>query len=200
MYNKKRTLICITGADGSGKSTLINGLKKEWSYAWEVSIWDMLENSAGQIFSGKKAVDDYLCLLDTNARLLFLAHAMQAAIDKALQSDTRIIIINAYYYKYFASETVMGADRELVQYLASRMPVPDKTILLSYRPELSAVRKKRFSRYECGCRDATPENFIGFQTRLIAEFETYTKSDWCILDSSFLPEELCALAVKYISE
>ncbi|WP_343667589.1 hypothetical protein [Chitinophaga sp.] len=199
MYNNERRIICITGADGSGKSTLVDGIKKECPQAYEVSIWDMLANPAAKIFTSKKDIDDYLCLLSADARLLFLAHAMEAAMDMALRSDAPLLLINAYYYKYFSAEVLMGANPALEKQLAGRMPVPDKTIYLHHAPALSAARKTRFSKYECGCREATAANFIDFQNKVVMEFERYIQPDWYLLDASHDVPTLSSMAIQFIS-
>ncbi|WP_299255328.1 P-loop NTPase fold protein [uncultured Aquimarina sp.] len=200
MSNKKPTIICITGPDGSGKSTLISNLINEVSNTMEVTIWDALNNKEGTLFSTKKDIDDYLCLLSPNARLLFLAHALQYAIDKALTSDVEIVFINAYYYKYFSSEKVLGADQKLIDALISNFPIPDKTIFLSVSPQISTARKKYLSRYECGCRAATLEHFIDFQKKVNLTFETYIQPEWFILDAKNSPEVLKDKTLKIIAQ
>ncbi|MCH2218580.1 MAG: ATP-binding protein [Flavobacteriales bacterium] len=58
MYNK---ILCITGCDGTGKSTIIENLAKEIPNAYVAHIWDALQDSSGKLFSSKEAVDDYSC-------------------------------------------------------------------------------------------------------------------------------------------
>lgn len=198
MSNNSPIIICITGPDGSGKSTLIDALKKEIPEAKEVTIWDALDNTEVALFSNKKDVDDYLCILSPNARLLFLAHALQYAIDKALASGVATIIANAYYYKYFSAEKVLGADQVLIDTLTSHLPVPDTTIFLSLSPDISATRKKYLSKYECGCREATSAHFIEFQKKANTVFETYIQSDWHILNAEDTPETLTQKALQII--
>lgn len=198
MSNNSPTIICITGPDGSGKSTLVDALIKEIPEAREVTIWDALDNTEVALFSNKKDVDDYLCILSPDARLLFLGHALQYAIDKALASGVATIIVNAYYYKYFSAEKVLGADQTLMDTLTLHLPVPDITIFLSLSPELSATRKKYLSKYECGCREATSAHFIEFQKKANTVFETYIQSDWHILNAEDTPETLTQKALQII--
>jgi dTMP kinase len=199
MSNKKPTIICVTGPDGSGKSTLVEHLVHALPHAKEVTIWDALDNKDAALFSSKKDVDTYLCILSPEARLLFMAHALRYAVDTALASGIETILLNAYYYKYFASEAAMGAHQDLIDTLAATFPTPDKTIFLSLSPEISASRKKYLSKYECGCREATTENFIDFQKKADKEFETYIQPDWHILNAEDSPETLQEQALQIIT-
>ena len=103
-------LIAITGTDGTGKSTLCRNLCAKYSTFKEVSIWDAM---SGSLFHSKKDIDEYLCSLSANARLLFLSHALIQALDMAGKSKVEVLLLNGYYYKYFASELALGADLEL---------------------------------------------------------------------------------------
>jgi thymidylate kinase len=200
MSNNKPTIICVTGLDGSGKSTLINHLIPEVSNAIEVSIWDALNTGKLALFSSKKEVDDYLCMLSPNARLLFLAHALQYAIDTALISSADTIFINAYYYKYFSSEKALGADQKLIDSLIESLPKPDITIYLSISSEISAGRKKHRSQYECGCKEATVANFIIFQKKTDRVFKTYIQPEWFELDAENSSEILKQQTLKIITQ
>jgi len=200
MSNKKPTIICITGPDGSGKSTLISNVINELSNSIEVTIWDAFNIEGVALFNTKRDIDAYLCMLSPNARLLFLAHALQYAIDKALASEVDTIFINAYYYKYFSSEKVLGADQVLIDALISNFPIPDKTIFISLSPEISASRKEKLSQYECGCRVATSEHFIDFQKKVNLVFEAYKKPTWFVLDAQKSPEVLKDTTLKIIAQ
>ncbi len=198
--NKKPTIICVTGPDGSGKSTLIANLVNTLSNAVEVTIWDALNNDQVALFSTKRDVDHYLCLLSPDARLLFLAHALKYAVDTAMESGIETIILNAYYYKYFASEATLGADIKLIKTLVSTFPIPDKTIFLSLPPEMCASRKKHLSRYECGCKEATLENFIDFQKKTALVFKSYKQPEWFVLNAEHSPEVLKEKTLKIITQ
>lgn len=199
MSNKKPTIICITGSDGSGKSTLITHLVNTLTNVIEVTIWDAFNNKEVALFSSKKDIDHYLCLLSPDARLLFLAHALQYAIDTAVNAGKEIILLNAYYYKYFASEAVLGANKALIKTLASTFPVPDITLFLSLPLAVSASRKKQLSRYECGCRETTKENFIDFQEKAVIAFDLYKQPDWIVLNAMDSPELLKEKTLKIIA-
>tara|TARA_R110002050_G_scaffold26592_3_gene69889 strand:- start:3199 stop:3801 length:603 start_codon:yes stop_codon:yes gene_type:complete len=199
MFNKKPKIICITGSDGSGKSTLIANLLNELPNAKEVTIWDAFNNKKVSIFSNKKEIDMYLCLLSSDARVLFLSHALKYAIDKAIDSKAEIILLNAYYYKYFSSEISYGASRLLIKSLVEIYPVPDINIFLSLSPEISVLRKKQLSKYECGCKEATRENFINFQQKVNESFKIYIQPDWFELDAQNSPEELKNKTLKILS-
>lgn len=187
MSSKK--LICITGADGTGKSTVVESLSKRYPQAIISEIWDALKQNDVQLFSSKKAVDEYLCSLTPNSRLLFLAHALRFSMDKCLESKAEIILINSYYNKYFASELALGADPELVKQLMEQFPKPDYVIHLTLSPEECAKRKAKFSQYECGAKnEVSSADFINFQKSALEKWELFDQSGWINIDTS-LPIE-----------
>ena len=144
-----KKLFCITGMDGVGKSTLINRLTTEFSSCFVSDIWDLMKSPTKSIpFKSKKDVDDFLCTLTPDSRLLFLAHALKYSIDTALSSENEIIIVNAYYYKYFASEIALGANQELAKSLQNCFSKPDVIIELVLPVKEIVKRKSSFSRYE----------------------------------------------------
>ena len=185
-----KKLICITGKDGTGKSTQIELLKKKYPDAYISEIWDLLDSSQNKLkFASKKEIDEYLCGLTPNSRLLFLMHALKFSVDKAMSSNACIIILNAYHYKYLASEIALGADKQLAQALAKSFPVPDFVIELRLESDIAAKRKQRFSRYECGAGDTVSKNlFIDFQEQII--LNPHKHENWCVIDGNLKPDEI----------
>ncbi len=194
-------LICITGADGTGKSTLIQSLAPYFPQAYTATVWDLLKNGAeGLPFRSKQQVDSYLCSLTPDSRLLFLAHAMKYAVDQAQESHAEAIIIDSYFYKYTATELALGADRLLARHLGKTFPLPDRTLLLELPLSLMAERKARFSRYECGLAAAPgPTEFLAFQAKVLAEWQHFSIPNVQRLDARLPKEELSALAIQKIN-
>lgn len=190
-------LICIAGMDGTGKSTLVKGLHQHFPDAAVAEIWDLLRQERSTLFISKRDVDNYLSTLTPDSRLLFLAHAMKYALDKAMNASR--VLINAYLYKYFAAELAYGADRTLVRKIIEAMPVPDVVICLKLNPAAIAVRKDRFTRYECGfAAEPSPEKFIAFQERVAEEWKIFDQSKWEMVDAGAAPEELVQQSLKLI--
>ncbi len=167
--------ICITGKDGTGKSTIIKKLAQHYKSTYVATIWNLLENPVNGIpFNSKQDVDNFLCGLTPDSRLLFLAHAMKYSIDKAFESKKEVIITDGYYYKYFASEKVLGASQKLMDSLMECFPVPDVIIEIDLPLEIAANRKLQFSRYECGLKlSASLENFMAFQTNVYKAWDMF---------------------------
>jgi thymidylate kinase len=189
MSNKKR-IVCITGGDGAGKSTLVNAVAASRPEAHVAGIWDAQEGAA-RLFSSKKEIDGYLCSLTPDSRLLFLAHALHYSTELALQSDRDLIIFNGYWYKYFATERAGGASSSLARSLAGLFPVPHLTIRLALSPEERGARKTVFSRYECGCSETpAPTDFIAFQTAAEPHWNEWETATWTTLDARRSPQAL----------
>lgn len=191
-------LICITGQDGVGKNTLIDLLSLHLDSVCSVNIWDGLEASPS-LFSTKQSVDAYLCSLNSGARLLFLAHALTFALEKALALKKEWILLNAYYYKYFATEAALGTDINGIKALTTFFPTPQKVLFLDLSVEMAATRKTNFSHYECGMSPtAKKEDFIEFQQKVSTFWNIFDQKKWAKLDASITPNELCVEALKII--
>lgn len=191
-----KKMIVITGIDGTGKSTLIKTILDTGFKAKEITIWDAMDPS---VFQSKKQVGQFLSSLNSNARLLFLSHALVQAYEKAKQSDHEILIFNAYYFKYFASERVYGADKNLIASLISFFPKPDLVIELVLDEELCFERKNEVTAYECGFQQPDKESFIRFQSSVIKQWNEFDKTSWLTVSSLESPSsvaEKCLLEIE----
>jgi len=190
----KPTLLCVTGIDGAGKSTVCDFLNSNLHDCHISNIWDLMELDHVTIpFKSKLEVDNFLCHLTPDSRLLFLAHAMQYSVDKAFASGKQFIVANSYYYKYFATELALGANPQLVASLMQAFPQPQLVIELVVPPQTIVIRKKHYSRYECGLA-TTPnqDTFIAFQNKAMQHWYMYNKSDWQQVASTGTIENLYA--------
>jgi thymidylate kinase len=157
-------LIAITGMDGCGKSSVTNFLQQQFPNSFVAEIWQPMYGKHSP-FSSKQAVDNYLCSLTTEARSLFLTHALLESTQNALTSDADILFLNAYYYKYFASELAMGTSEKVIEQLIALFPKPDVVIEITCPIDLVTQRKQHYSRYECGCvNEANAATFLNFQS------------------------------------
>ncbi|MBN2484412.1 MAG: hypothetical protein JXB34_00415 [Bacteroidales bacterium] len=180
-----KKIICITGADGAGKSTVIKTLQEKLAPVYLATIWDLLGLDAGGVlFKSKAEVDQYLCSLTPGSRLLFLAHAMKYATDKAMESKRQIILIDSYYYKYFVSELSLGANKEHTILLQDMFPPAGITIKLELPAKAAAERKQYFSRYECGLEKIPDQQkFIKFQESLPPYWQIFENNNWHKIDA-----------------
>ncbi len=194
-------LVCITGPDGSGKSTLVGILASRLPSCHVANIWDLMDGGISNVpFSSKKEIDGYLCELSPDARLLFLAHALKFSLDRALASGKQTVLLNAYFYKYFVSELALGADNKLVESLNSHFVVPDRVFLLELDSETCASRKNVFSRYESGLSKEPGKNsFVSFQNKTARYWKHFVKNNWHRLDANNDTEKLAQEILNQIS-
>jgi dTMP kinase len=195
-----KKLICITGIDGTGKSTLIKGVLKHFGNFYHATIWDLMTSSAkGLPFKSKTDIDDFLCSLTLDSRLLFLAHCLKYALDKAFESTANSILIDSYYFKYFATEKALGANEQLIHSLELSFPTPDLVIELLLPVENCSQRKNNFSRYECGLA-GEPDilSFINFQKKALLEWNRFDRANWFRIDAQKDPESILGETIKMI--
>lgn len=158
------TIICVSGADGSGKSTLVAGLSRALPRASVVTIWDLMADPrAAPIFVNKDQLQAFLGSLQLESRSLFLMSCLRAAMERAAPG---LLLVDSYWYKYLANELALGAEPSRLAPLSALFEKPALTFHLELAPSLAAARKKgTFSPYECGLRTPSAGNFVEFQTR-----------------------------------
>ena len=198
MYNKK--LICITGPDGSGKSTLINSLLAHFPSAKKISIWDAFASDQNKIFDSKASIDNYLCQLSPLSRTFFLTHALHESIKNITKSEADIVFADSYFYKYYCSELTLGTPLEIIKSLSQHYIQPDAVISLIADASLCATRKNTFTRYECGL-DASPDkkSFNDFQKKCADNWHYFKKDSWVNIDATNTPENILATTFKTIN-
>ncbi|UKN00245.1 hypothetical protein K6119_10920 [Paracrocinitomix mangrovi] len=189
-------LIVVTGKDGSGKSTLVDGIAQLYPEFHVASIWDAMKFG---LFQSKKDIDDYLCKLSADARLLFLSHALEQSIEIAKESKADTVLMNAYYYKYFASELTLGASENLVKSLIEFFPKADLVINLEIEEELALSRKQSLSKYECGVQEQSDKAFLSFQKLAGKQWSFFDQSTWYNINAISSIEEIKNKALEIIS-
>jgi len=159
----------------------------------------MTDPVKGLPFQSKQQVDNFLCELTPDSRLFFLAHAMKYSIDKAFESDKKSILIDSYYYKYFASELILGADKRMVLDLQQVFPQPHVVIELVLPVEESVKRKSHYSRYECGLSNQPgASSFLDFQRRVRGAWEQIETSNWQQVDARMSPGDVLNETLTHI--
>lgn len=173
-------LVCVTGADGSGKTTQIVRLaerlaRRERMKVAAVTVWDLLLDPAAQgsvPFKGPREVDRYLGILHPTARALFIYHCFYQALELAKRRDPEVLLVNAYWYKYYATEVAHGGDADVLLRLAGVFEEPEITFFLRVSVEEALRRKTEPSAYECGFpEEPGPEAFAAFQRRAHAALD-----------------------------
>ena len=170
-----------------GKTTLVDKLCELNTNWYEVSIWDPMKRG---LFQSKKDIDKYLCSLSANARIQFLSHALTEALDMGMKSGKEVLLLNGYYYKYFASELVLGASLELVKGLIASFPKPELVIQLELDEKTAAVRKINYSSYECGLKESSESNFTSFQKEVNKEWSKFDQTNWVKISALNKPEQV----------
>lgn len=163
--------IVISGADGTGKTTLIDGLAKrlraEGRSVACVSLWDLYQApELPRIFTSRGEAQQYLRSVSSRSRVHFFLHCLYGALDRAeAAGPVDVLLIDAYWYKYLAGERALGHSFAL-EGLVADFPVPDVILELDAPPEQTAARKQTFGLYECGLVSADRGSFVAFQRKL----------------------------------
>lgn len=185
-------IICVTGPDGSGKTTQVTKLAEVLERTAKrkvaaVTIWDLLLDPTCKgkvLFDDPAKVDRYLSILHPTSRALFLYHCYAEALELAKKRGADVLLLNSYWYKYYATEVAHGGDRDLLRQLAVVFPEPDLTFYLRVHPEEAFARKARLSGYETGFAEPrSKEGFVSFQRVAHGVLEDLSKElGWVVLD------------------
>lgn len=164
------------------------------------TIWQSMEDNH-RLFNSKEDVLKYMAGLSVDSRVLFLAHSLRYALDKALKSNAKTVLIDGYYFKYFAPELALGANETLVRQLISQFPEPDLILRLQLDPSIAYSRKKKVTPYECGFNAAvSEENFVAFQNQVLDRWNFFDLQNATSLHSTTTAADLASRAFTVVSE
>lgn len=200
----RKRLLCIAGADGSGKTTqiarLASAFETQGHSVAAVTIWDAFLDpavSAKLPFANPEEVYAYLKVLAPTARAHFLFHAMHLALDLAATRGADTVLVNAYWYKYYATEVAHGGDPQVLRSLAAGFPTPDRVFHLTVRPDEALARKQLRSDYESGYGD--DQEFLSFQERSHAALDALSSEfDWVRIDGTAPVAEITATVLEQL--
>jgi dTMP kinase len=167
-------LIAITGPDGSGKSTacyksaeLLNA-RLGAGAARVSSAWDATEASG--LFPTRESVQAYFKSLAPHARTLFILHAVSHSLALAKEANPRFLLIDAYFYKYVASELTYGTPESVALAACQGFDAPERVFFLGIDPATAWKRKLVASSYESGGAEGHAA-FLEFQRRMSQSWE-----------------------------
>lgn len=194
--------------DGAGKSTQIDELaarlEGDGRSVAVATIWDLILDPAFEgraLFAEPSEADGYLELLSPVSRMFFLAHSISESVVRALARGTDVLLLNAYWYKYYATEVAHGGDRAVLRAINSVLPEPHVTFYLRITPAEAARRKGTFSAYEAGF--ATPRSaaaFEAFQAPAVRELDALAEElGWIALPDQAPTTDLTDLIVDHLA-
>ena len=160
--------ICITGLDGSGKSTQAKLLASRLPNSRIVSVWDIISKAEFQpwtIYKKTLNVEKYVMNLYPTTRSLFIFHAFNEAYQRALNSEVDFLIFDSHWYKYWAVEQAMDAPVLLGEFFKQQYPASNLTFYLQLSLQNQMKRKTKLSLYESGHNEKENlDNFARIQS------------------------------------
>jgi len=179
--------ICITGLDGSGKSTQVKLLADKLPKSRIVSVWDFIvrpEFQEWSIYKMPPDVEKYVVNLSPTARSLFIFHAFHESYVRAMNSDVEYLIFDSYWYKYLAIEEAMGCPKSFSNFLKSQYKEPDFIFYLDLPNKSLPTRKPKISYYESGNKDKIDyKNFINIQKNAKSVIENFLPDKTICIDA-----------------
>lgn len=192
-------LVALVGIDGCGKSTQARRLQEHWEAEGRsvraTEVWDVLRDPSldTSFTGGPEQLRAYLGQLESTARCLFVFHALQESFQRAQAAGADVLLATGFVPKYAVVEELLGSPRGLMEALGALFPRPDRTLWLDLDPAEAAARRERYTRYECGGSEASPQTFTAFQARCRDRLAIWAARDgWIRVDASGDPDQVTA--------
>jgi thymidylate kinase len=169
------------------------------------TIWDPVLDPAlagRALFDTPSDADRYLALLEPTARMYFLSHAISESFARGVARATDVLLLNAYWYKYYATEVAHGGEPAVLRAITRVLPSPDVTFYLRISVAEAARRKGAFSAYETGFAPVrSVEMFESFQEPALRELELLrAEFQWIVLPSDTPAPALTDHMVAHLAE
>jgi thymidylate kinase len=204
-------LVCIVGADGSGKSTLTQSLnqelKKNSLNTHNVDRWDILNNElvpCGRfIKKDLKQLRTCVAEMPLNARFRFLTWAMSISLDYARKSvgENGVLLFDSFWQKHAAVEIAYGNPSADIMSLVASFPKPEFVFYLKANPNITLSRiRKNLVPYECGMDESCSDNsFLNHQNKIIKLLDIWSKENqWIELDANLPTNQLIDETLKHL--
>lgn len=179
-------IAAIVGADGAGKSTVVQALRERLGDDTRViDRWDIVGNSeeyptADFIKPEKRYVRTCSALMSAESRLLFLLWTSIASVveRKSAEPPGSVVLLDGYWMKHAASEIAYGLDQRWVEQVVAGLPGVDIVLYLCSDPETAWSHiSDRVVPYECAM-DLTcaKPSFMDHQKKIHEVFDAW--ADW----------------------
>lgn len=171
-------IISIVGTDGSGKSSsarfLSETLRNNAVSVATLDKWDIYDFDKHPecrfLQSPLPLLRKCISEMPGAGRAMFIFWSIYISMSKANFDDETVFVLDGYWMKHFATETVFGVNADWIRTVAEQLPNPDLTILLQVDPHEAYHRKEvinDFVPYEFGLDpEMKKENFLTHQAKV----------------------------------
>ena len=190
-------IISFVGTDGSGKSTAVKHLTQALrDGGTEVQVLDKWDIYDFEQHPECRFLQSPLTLLRKcisempgTSRAMFIFWSIYISMSKVDFNDGRVYVLDGYWMKHFATETLFGVDTDWIKATAAQLPQPDLTIFLHVPPEEAYKRKEAvndFVPYEFGLDpEMKKDNFLTHQAKVLGVMEDWAQQfQWVTLDGT----------------
>jgi dTMP kinase len=192
-------IISLVGSDGAGKSTVsrlaTDRLTAEGQLIDRIDRWDIVDNPAypATRFMRPDVPDTRLCVAEmpNASRFLFLMWSIGMALLGRAPGASRpeaVTLLDGYWMKHAASETVYGLNRPWVESVVTGLPPSELVVYLRLSPEQAWERKvgRDVVPYECGMDpECGRASFLTHQRRILTVLDDWSaRFGWLEIDAS----------------